>query len=240
MGLIKDHYFVYDGVSSLDYGILVAENAVYASPCRVYEKVSVDGRNGDLLFDKNRFSNIEAIFRCVIIDEYKWNMVGMKNFFLSRRGYARLEDTSNPEEYRLACVSVGVDPSTVPRENAGTFELHFDCKPQRYLKSGEYVHTYTDNATIINPSNMDALPLIRVYGTGVISIGNVTLEIKAHGKAYIDIDCEMQDAFYGSINLNKYITLGSGNFPVLKPGLNGIGIGSGITKVELTPRWWRL
>ena len=84
-----------------------------------------------------------------------------------------------------------------------------------------------------------ALPLIRVYGTGALAIGNVTITINS-ASGYTDIDCDLMDAFKGSTNCNGNITLTSGEFFYLDPGENGISFGSGITKVIVKPRWWIL
>ena len=50
----------------------------------------------------------------------------------------------------------------------------------------------------------------------------------------------LEDAFRDTVNLNGCIELSSGDFPVLKPGSTRITFGSGITKVDLIPRWWCL
>ena len=57
---------------------------------------------------------------------------------------------------------------------------------------------------------------------------------------YTDIDCDLEDAYKGSANKNGCLQLYSGEFPTLAPGENGITLGTGITKVEITPRWWSL
>ena len=108
-----------------------------------------------------------------------------------------------------------------------------------FLKSGEDPVEYTTTGGITNETRFEARPLIRVYGTGALGIGTETVTI-TENPGYIDIDCEMMDAFYGAVNCNSYITLSSGKFPVLAPGYNGIEPGAGITKVIITPRWWIL
>lgn len=56
----------------------------------------------------------------------------------------------------------------------------------------------------------------------------------------MDVDCDIMDAHYGAINLNSYLTLSGNEYPTLVAGANNLTIGSGITRVEITPRWWRL
>ena len=50
----------------------------------------------------------------------------------------------------------------------------------------------------------------------------------------------MMDAYKGTISKNGNVELSDYNFPVLVPGTNTITLGTGITKVEITPRWWQL
>jgi phage-related protein len=84
----------------------------------------------------------------------------------------------------------------------------------------------------------DAKPLIRAYGTGYFSISGIRVNINS-ANVYTDIDCELQEAYKGTINCNGNITLVNGEFPILKSGENLIVI-SGLSKIELTPRWWTI
>ena len=54
------------------------------------------------------------------------------------------------------------------------------------------------------------------------------------------IDSELQDAYHGTSNWNKNITLNDRRFPKLKAGENLISFSGGITSVEVIPRWWTL
>ena len=122
----------------------------------------------------------------------------------------------------------------------GKFNLLFHCKPQRYLKTGEKPIVFEEDGVIVNPTKMDALPFIKVHGYGIISIGNTTLTIAQHTQEFIDIDCELQEAYSGTTNMNAYVTLSSGEFPKLVSGPNAISIADTITDIVITPRWWRL
>jgi phage-related protein len=83
-----------------------------------------------------------------------------------------------------------------------------------------------------------ALPLIRAYGTGTFTINGITVQITS-ASSYTDIDCDLQECFKDTLatNCNGNVVLTT--FPELKPGENTISM-SGITKLEITPRWWRL
>lgn len=233
------HYMTFNGVNSSDFNVYISGGGTFNAPERDYEVISVSGRNGDLLLDNGRYENIEVTYPAFIVKGFDVNIEGMRDWLMSSVGYHRLEDTYHPDEYRIGRYKGGIDVSVKAGMRAGGFNLTFDCKPQRFLKSGEKFITVADGDVLINPSSMKALPIIRVYGAGTLGVGSETVTISAHSSAYMDIDCDLMDAHCGSANLNSYLSLSSGEFPSLD-GKSGIDIGAGITKVEIMPRWWRL
>ena len=152
--------------------------------------------------------------------------------------HGSLEDEYHPDIYRLAFFKGPLD-FDVKFDRFGECDIEFEAMPQRFLMSGEQAVTLTKTGTIANPTAFAAKPLLRVYGEGTLTISGVHLQI-SKGTEYIDIDCDLMDAFEGTNNRNSNITLTDGLFPVLMPGNNRITLGSGITKVVVTPRWWRL
>ena len=119
----------------------------------------------------------------------------------------------------------------------GEFNIEFDCKPQRFLKSGEHTISYTANGSIRNNTNRQAKPFLRVYGTGAgtVGIGSETITISAIS-SYVDIDCEIMDAFKGATNCNGNVSFS--NDIIIQSGDVGITMTGNITKVDVTPRWW--
>ena len=55
-----------------------------------------------------------------------------RNYLCSKKGYCRLTDDYNPDEFRQAIYKSGLEVSPAQLK-AGEFEIIFDCKPQRYL-----------------------------------------------------------------------------------------------------------
>jgi phage-related protein len=81
-----------------------------------------------------------------------------------------------------------------------------------------------------------------VVGTGdiEISLGGYTVGIDDL-VSDITLDCEAQNAYSGSVNLNSTVTLADGAFPQLAPGANSLTIVTGsVTSITITPRWWQL
>lgn len=227
----------FNGVNSLTYDMYVSGNQTFNSAAKDYEKVSVPGRSGDLLLFNKRYQNVDVNYDAIVIKNYQANTEAIRAWLLSADGYCRLEDTYHPNEYRMAAFAGPLNFDTMMLQ-AGQTELIFDCKPQRWLKSGETVKEFTSSGTISNPTLFEAKPKIRVYGKGTITIGDSQINIKNPGIIFLDIDCEIQDCYEGYFNRNSNITVSK--WPTLKPGNNQIVLGTGITKIQITPRWWTL
>lgn len=375
------NYFTFGDYDSRDFGVFITRDGVYNAPKRVYRQIQVPGRNGDLMLDEGRFENIDVTYPCLIYAGFNANIEGLRNALLSQNGYVRITDSYHHDEYRLGCFSE--EFSVVPKVlgDGGTFDITFNCKPQRFLLSGEESITYppgganspnlipypyyldtrtingvtfTDNGDgtitvngtntgsstaefliaassqniiipsgsyllsgctggsattyllqwnpagvttinnyngssnvnlssdiamrlevkviagatvnnvtfkpmlrlasdtdskwypywdgtkqIYNPTLFASKPLIRVTGTGTVGIGDNTITV-ASGYTYVDIDSEIQDCYCGTQNANSLVTFSNRKFPELQPGINGISLGTGVTSVQITPRWFRL
>ena len=236
MGL---NYFMIGEVSSLDYGVVISNAAVFNAPGRVYESVSVPGRNGAVLFDEGYYENVTVSYEAALLNKHS-NLDGFRAWLMSFTKYIRLEDTYHPEEYRLAIPSGGFSVTTETANKVGRFKVSFDCKPQRFLKSGEVGTRYTEDVTLFNPTQYAARPIIRVYGQGQLGVGNDTVTITGHSLDYIDLDCDLCDAYCGAANANPYVSLSGDDYPSLGVGTTGITLGAGIEAIEVFPRWWTL
>jgi len=244
MGLV-----VYNGVSSEEMGIVVEHPPKYSFPQRDYEVTHVPGRNGDVIFDTGSYQNVTREYEIAIGDESKdftpqANLIS--EWLHSSRGYARLEDSYEPEYYRLAMFQDAGDIENL-LQHAGRITVAFNCKPQRFLKAGDVTITFNNSGSmLINPTKFPSRPIIKVYGSGSGEIGILNNTI---GKTYmvqfseIDeytvVDSDIMDAYKGTANKNSTITLSSG-FPVLDKELNTISWSGDITKVEVITKWWTL
>lgn len=233
------NYFVLNNVDSRDFGVYISGQGTFSSPARSYNMLPIPGRNGDLVGIETRFENSDLTYPAFIYTNFKQNLENFRAYLNSLFGYFKLSDSYHPGEYRMAIFPGPFEPEVTPKNNAGKFDITFNCKPQRFLTSGDTVTTLTASGSITNPTRFNSKPLLRVYGAGVLGIGSDSVTITS-ADVYTDIDCEMQDAFKGTASKNQYIQLSGYNFPVLAPGVNNIALGTGITRVEITPRWWTI
>lgn len=230
-------YVYFAGKNLNDFNIFATNAGIYSAPGRGFESIPIAGRNGNLIFENNKYENVEHKYPIAVLDNFDTNYVALKSFLLSQKGYKRLSDTFYPDEYYMATFS-RFDNVNQPfyKADKGSCVLVFERKPQRYLRSGENMVEFTADGTLKNPTQFDALPLIRVYGEGTLTIGDISIDIDT-SEAYLDIDCELQEVLQTGGNLD--VTLTNGEFPKLIAGENEIAF-TGLTKVEITPRWWRL
>jgi phage-related protein len=119
------------------YGVEITGEAVYNAPARDVEFISVPGRNGELVIDHGRFENIEVTYPCSIAAGYQANIDGLRAYLKTLVGYVEISDTYHPDEYRLGVYVAGLETTNAWKMTGGTFDLVFNCKPQRFLRSGD-------------------------------------------------------------------------------------------------------
>ena len=170
---------IFGGVDSANYGIYITGEAVYNAPERAVEMVTVPGRNGAIAIDQGRWENIEVEYPAGCFGDNELDFAdrisAFRNAVLSQIGYQRLTDTYHPDEYRMGILAAGMSVDPVAWLAAGRFEIVFNCRPERFLKSGELAVEYTTSGSITNPTRMVAKPLIRVYGAGKIVVNGTQI-----------------------------------------------------------------
>lgn len=173
---------VFDGINSLNYGVYITGEAVFNSPQRAVEAVTVPGRNGDVLLDLGRYENIEVTYHAGVFgvdqSEFATKIRTFRNLLASRVGYKRITDTYNPNEYRMGTFIASVDVTPTSMDRHGEFDIVFNCKPQRFLTSGETAITVTDGGTVTNPTLFESQPLLAIKGYGTVGFNGYEVEIE--------------------------------------------------------------
>lgn len=272
MGLLN--HLTYDGVDSSDFGVFISGEGVFDAPARRGEMISIPGRNGSLFMDEGVFENITVEYPAFIgtgyEDIFRTKLGDLRSALSSRGNYKRLTDTYHPDEFRLGVFREGleVDPQHITR--AGGFTMKFDCKPQRFLVSGEDPITYYGNGTITNPTLFSASPLIKVTGNGTVAIGEYRFDVSGNDST-IWIDSDIMEAYLPTGELSalteengdeitqeigividvfngyskprgvlKKISFFNSVMPKIESGIIPIYMSDTITMLEIIPRWWRL
>lgn len=178
-----DEYgFTFNGTNSKTYGVYITDGAFYSAPVRDTTKIEIPGRNGAFLQDHGRFKNIQVTYRCTLYAENAADfisaMADVRAWLCSVKGYAKLFDDFNPDEYRKASFVDGVGVTNI-RPEVGTFDVNFEAMPQRFLDSGDTKKTIAVSGdTITNPTKFPSRPLLEVNGYGKIGINGEEIEIQ--------------------------------------------------------------
>ena len=180
MGLDNNN-LTFGNVSALDYDIYIKGKDNYNTPARSIKQVDIPGRNGALTIDYGNYENLTINYDAYAYgtsqDEVRAKITTFKNALMSQVGYQRLADTYTPYDYRLALYVDTLEVNQVCMDLAVKFTLSFNCKPQRYLTSGQEEVTVTNNTIINNPTLYDAEPLLMVKGYGTIAFNGYEVEI---------------------------------------------------------------
>lgn len=261
MGLI-----IFNNKRSDDYGIRVWSPPDYELPEKDLDVYHVPGRSGDLIIDHGSYKNVDRPYTITAagVSATTGIPTGTPFLTLARRvaewlqystGYAVLEDSYEPDMYRMARYA-GTNPITNLVDQAAMIQVTFNCKPQRFLKSGEdQINITSSNYTLNNAYKTIALPIITVKGSGTVylkvrpssassSDDGYRIELSNLNSSGITIKSIDQECYTESTSKNANVSLGAYGFPKLYPGNNIITFGSAgsdggsVSRVEVLPKWW--
>ena len=232
---------IFNGISSKDLHIQVQTEPDYDFPEKDYEVTHVPGRNGDIVIDQGSWQNVSRKYNLAMdAGKISYTEVASKlvQWLHSASGYARLEDSYEPDFYRMAMYKDSGSISNIYNK-AGQIEIEFTCKPQRYFKSGEIADIFTTSTEYRNPTDFPAKPLIKIHGSGsgTVKIGAYTVTINDILDGMV-VDSEQQDTYKDQTNCNSKVSIAE--YPKLIAGNNAISISGGVTSIEIIPRWWTL
>ena len=189
-------YFIYNDKSSEDFNIKIKNINNLSSPQRSIEKISVLGKNGELVIDNGNYENfiltIECYLNCSSEDK---NVIAreIKRWLQSDFLYKKLILSNDVEFYYEAYCDTKLDFEYVS-SNFESFLISFSCKPYK-KEANENIITITESINIYN-NYMPSNPLIKVVGSGdvTVSINNQELILKGL-EDEIEVDCEIMNAY---------------------------------------------
>ena len=236
-------YFIFDDMNSLDESLLVQKKNTYKGAARDLSYISVPGRSGDILKDNRRYKNVMIQYDVAAIAKQSLDIAEiarrLREKFLLKVGYYKLRDSYDPRYFRLASYSEEFDLEAEMPE-LGFSSIAFNCKPMRYLLSGEYVTTFTESGgVLVNPEKCPSKPYIKITGSGDISlfISNTVFHFRGV-EEYIELDSEAMIAYKGNVNENNKMY--TPEYPMLFAGANIIEWTGNVSKIEIKPRWCTL
>ena len=229
---------IFDGYNFEDYGVVVSGSGTWNMPERLTQKDNVYGRHGALITDAGMFDNIEIPYPAWIARDFAEKYEAFSRMMaLHTDKYYRLEDSYHPDYYRQAKVVPGIIPKPGTLNRSGEFTVAFDCKPQKWLRSGEEVLEISERLELFNMTGYEAKPLIVIPSGASVTItdedGNAASLETANFGLETTYDADIEESIVGRSYVNEYVTqVGTIS---LKPGKNIITC---TAPIKLTPRFY--
>lgn len=180
------------------------------------------------------YKDITLTVKCYCPDPKPTAVAAIAAYF---RGSGRLELPNRPDGYYEARVVNQIAFAKILRGNAPrAFSVCFRCKPFLHLYSGETEQVITSGSYLLNPTGIQAKPLVSITGSGDITllVGTQIIEFKGIENGIV-LDSELQEAYWDGVLKNSCMT---GEFPVLGEGNTAISwTGGTVSKVIIIPRW---
>jgi phage-related protein len=226
------NYFVINDTlnSRTDIGLRITEPPVLPTSERIVQKIEVDGREGSLTVLKG-WKDADISFKAALIG------ADIRSRYREVTAQIRAAESvwfSNDPTvyYKVKVATVGA--LDMKLSQLGEFAVTFNCAPFKYLRNVGTI-TRTTSGAVTNPGTVYSLPRIKVYGSGTrnLTINGklVTLNLLT---SPLTLDSDIKECFFGDTAQNQLMT---GDFPRLEVGSNTMTLGTGITKVEIEPRW---
>ena len=226
------------GISSASLGdVYIQKMPSHKKAAMRYTEYKVKGRDGTLHVNEG-FDSFDIMATIVLINATASKRQTV-NAWADGTGKLILSDDTT-KAYRARVLREIV--WTRDLGNGGFYDIAkitFTCDPFMY-EAVDTVLQYTANATLVNPGSAEALPLIKVEGSGDASfaIDGETISISGMTSGVpVYIDCET-----GYVYTEQGATEMTGEIPVLRmtPSIANpitITLGSGVTKLTITPHW---
>ena len=241
VGTNRQGLIVYGGESSTDYGIVVSEAPAFDKAKKKIQTFTVPGRNGAVIFNEGSYEDTTRNYKVWVAKDREESLPeivdAMSSWLYSKSGYVRLEDSFEPDVFRLAYY-VGGQEVTNRMLQFGETTLPFICRAERFFKDAEQEQIVLNGDAIYNPTRYESKPLIHIEGSGSVSISIQGVTMTATISDYINIDSDRMNA-YRLPSENKNNTI-SGTFPTIKAGTNTIATTGTVTKVTIVPRYFTI
>ncbi len=144
--------FSFGNIKTSDYGIMAFPPTVIEGPERAYEYTPIPGRSGDLIIHDRRINNSIVNYGCIFCPNdngmygnypsLEEAVTAFHSGLLSQAGYFDLSDTFNPAYFRKASFPGPLEITYSGDKRLAKCVVSFNCKPQRYLVSGETTYRF--------------------------------------------------------------------------------------------------
>lgn len=224
--------------SFIDFNVLLAKIPVIPTAGRRVSNIEIPGRDGTLTFDEGTYGDITVPLECSLkSDDFVNDAYKIKAWLTGGKGELKFSNDPSRKFYAQVVNKFDIAESI---RTFGAFPVVFNCEPYKYSVDNAMItilSTTPKPVTINNPATAPSRPVIKVYGTGNITLTINGVAITLTGLTdNIIIDSSIEDAYNGGsmANMNNKM---QGEFPLLKVGDNSLTWTGTVTKIEVTPNW---
>ncbi|MEY8498908.1 distal tail protein Dit [Enterococcus avium] len=234
-------YFTYNNLKSVDFGLYIDPNFSFSSPSIAGEFVKIPNKDGEVFLTDRSLKNVSRSFPVYFLPRNNENIVqqttDISNWLKTDIGWKELTFSGDPEYLYSA---IYTDEYEVDKniESFSKSILTFTIKPYKYLKDSLDPIEVTNGQYLTNKGTRPSKPLLRVEGTGDITVkfGSNQLRLKGIDQGIIvDLQAQVVTSLDGS--RPAYDRVYTYPFPVFSVGRHRVTWSGNATKVEITPRW---
>lgn len=231
--------FTFDGKKNTEFGLKVAEGKKITTSSLDVERVTVAGRDGDLLVSNNRLNSAELSFPVNFVKEK--GLIATEVYKISEwlnvAGYKDLTISYDPDFiYRAAYLEIFSIEETM--RQFGKTTINFVCYPVKFYKQGRTTQTLSNGATVNGLGNVKANPVITLVGSGdcTLTINGRKTKLRAVQNT-ITLDMQARQVFSGNLPAwDKVVRAPQYQMPYLDAGRNLISWDGDFT-VKMAPYW---
>ena len=224
-------YFIWNGTNSNTKHIRVQDKTPIVRPEERVEHVTIPGRPGELTQVEGDDIYNSYIQTLTLIVDGKANVPAVEKW-LRGDGYVTF-DTQPDLKQRARVINAVTFSRQSHNLDYWVGEVQFYCEPIKRAVSENTIDVTSSGTSIANAGDLPALPLLKVTGSGAVSVscGGKTIVIENLTSGWV-IDCENKWVLASGVpQYNAY----TGDFPEIPVGGGTLTFTGSVSKIEVTP-----
>lgn len=182
-------YIEFNGTKSNDLGLLLERERSIKSTNNDVDLIEVAGRDGVLLKDNDRLKVIEQDFPFSLVGDVTVYEQKISEWLHVKGWHDLVLSWDKDYIYRASVVNLFEIDEIL--KQFGRLKINFLIHPIKYLKTGKQSVSLVSGATLQNPGNVQAKPILKIKGTGngVLTINDFETRLEnVQGELVIDME----------------------------------------------------
>ncbi|HEQ1553570.1 TPA: phage tail family protein [Streptococcus pyogenes] len=182
-------YIEFNGTKSNDLGLLLERERSIKSTNNDVDLIEVAGRDGVLIKDNERLKAVEQDFPFSLVGDVTANQQKISEWLHVKGWHDLVLSWDKDYIYRASVVNLFEIDEIL--KQFGRLKVNFLIHPIKYLKIGKQSVSLVSGATLQNPGNVQAKPILKIKGTGsgVLTINGFETGLEnVQGELVIDME----------------------------------------------------